>query len=298
MTNLQARAATASLAGALLAVASIAAAGWAQAPSTIAGPTTGPTFDRLMSDDGRLTISVPFGAGPDVRSLSIVHVEVAAPAVAAYELRPLGTTFPVPVSVAWQLDPTGTPAATNGDLRWLAMAHAQAATTGPWSWLDDAHVAVVDGAYTITGLLSQFGTLVVTQLPTLVRGPDAIWGPGYSPGRGIEVPLDLSLVTPAGAPSTAAFSGDWRFGGGYPGLIGVTTTVSEADRLAAVWQCQRTGTTSLMTMFGVREDVIGPATTGQLSHPGPAAAEFSVTFPVACGTVHAQPDGQGLTKSS
>ena len=298
MTNLQARAATASLAGALLAVASIAAAGWAQAPSTIAGPTTGPTFDRLMSDDGRLTISVPFGAGPDVQSLSIVHVEVAAPAVAAYELRPLGTTFPVPVSVAWQLDPTGTPAATNGDLRWLAMAHAQAATTGPWSWLDDAHVAVVDGAYTITGLLSQFGTLVVTQLPTLVRGPEAIWGPGYSPGRGIEVPLDLSLVTPSGVTGTAAFSGDWRFGGGYPGLIGVTTTVAEPDQLRAVWQCQRTGATSLMTTFGVREDVTGPATTGQLSHPGPAAAEFSVTFPVACGTVHAQPDGQGLTRSS
>ena len=143
----------------------------------------------------------------------------------------------------------------------------------------------------MTGALTRFGTLVVVQLPTLVRGPEAIWGPGYAPGRGIDVPLDLTLVTSGGTPGRASFSGDWRFGGGYPDPIAVTTTLAEADQLAAVWRCLRAGATSLTTTFGVREDATAPGPTSQMFDLGPAAAAFSVTFPVACGTVHPAPDG-------
>ncbi len=166
--------------------------GSAQAPSVRATTSPGEAgTDQLVSDDGRLTLTMPLGV--DVAGLSVVPVLVSAPVMAAYELRPLDTTFPEPVYASWQLDPAGVPPATNGDLVWLALARADDAAAGPWSWLDDAHVSITDGDYLLTGGLSRFGTLVVTMLPTLVHGPEAIWGPGYSPGRGVDVPLDLTL---------------------------------------------------------------------------------------------------------
>ncbi|MCY7417903.1 MAG: hypothetical protein LH650_05310 [Chloroflexi bacterium] len=147
----------------------------------------------------------------------------------------------------------------------------------------------MDGSYTVTGQLGRSGTLIVTQLPTLVRGPEAMWGMGYAPGRGIPVDMDLTLVTTAATPSTATFSGDWRFRGGYPERISVTRSVAEADLLAAVWQCQRTGATSLATTFGVRE-AVDPGPVILPPGLGSAAVAFSVSFPVACGTVHPDPD--------
>jgi hypothetical protein len=280
---------------AVLTVAAGCSVAAAQSPSGAPVPTTGPAFDQLVSRDGRLSLSVPFGVDADISGLSIVRVLVTAPVIAAYELRPLGTSFAVPVMVSWVLDPGGVPPATNGDLIWLGMAYASHAAAdaalGPWEWLADPHVAVVDGGYEVSGQLTRFGTLIVIQLPTLIHGPEAIWGPGYAPGRGIDVPLDLTLVTTSGASSTATFSGDWRFGGGYPDPIEVTTTVAEADRLAAVWRCLRMGATSLTTTFGVRDGTTDPGRTRQLVALGPAVAAFSVAFPVACGTVHANPNG-------
>lgn len=281
----------AAIAVAFLAMMSGPGAVSAQSPSLGPVPTSGMPVDRIISDDGRLTLFVPVGGKPDVSGLSIVSVPVGVPAVAAYELRPLDTSFPVPVTASWQLDPTGAPPATNGDLIWLGMARASDIVGGPGEWLGDPQVVVVDGRYSVTGQLTRFGTLVVAQLPTLIRGPEAIWGPGYAPGRGIPVDLDLTLVTAVGDRGTAAFSGDWRFGGGYPDRIGVTTTIAAADRLAAVWQCQRTGATSLATTFGVTEYVADPGTTRSPLDLGPAAAGFSVTFPVACGTQHPGTNG-------
>lgn len=264
--------------------------GSAQAPSARATASPGEAgTDQLVSDDGRLTLTMPLGV--DAAGLSIVPVQVGASMIAAYELRPLDTTFPAPVSASWQLDQAGAPPATNGDLVWLAMARADDAAAGPWSWLDDPHVSIADGDYLLTGGLSRFGTLVVTLLTTLVHGPEAIWGPGYSPGRGVEVPLDLTLSERSGSTGAAAFSGGWRFGGGYPGSIEVTTTAAETDRLAAVWWCLRTGATSLTTTFGIRQDMPEPDPTDPLPGVGAAAAAFSVTFPVACGATHARPNG-------
>jgi len=266
----------------------------AQSPSLVASPTSGasiggPSSGQVTSDDGRLTLDIPVGALPDDVHLSAGRVPILVPAVAAYELRPAGTTFSAPVTVSWHLDPAGFPPATAGNLVWLGMARTDDVVGGTWAWLDDPHVTVVDGSYTVTGQLGRSGTLIVTQLPALVRGPEAMWGMGYAPGRGIPVDMDLVLVTGAGTPATATFSGDWRFGGGYPERISVTPSAAEADQLAAVWQCQRTGDTSLATTFGVREG----AEPGSVVRPpglGPAAAAFSVTFPVACGTVHPDPD--------
>ncbi len=206
-----------------------------------------------MSDDGRLTLRFPIGAAPQDVALSVVSVHTTVPTVAAYELRPVGASFAAPVTATWTLDPAGAPAATDGDLVWLGMARADD-TSGPWAWLADPHVAVVDGDYSVTGTLSRFGTLVVIPLPTRIHGPEAIWGAGYEPGRGIPIDLDLTLLGQAGGPATSAFSGDQRFGGGYPERIHVTPTVAEADRLSAVWECLLPGPTSLSTTFGVRED--------------------------------------------
>ncbi len=192
-------------------------------PGPVPGSVSGAGTDRLVSDDGRLTLTLPLGV--DAAGLSVVRVAVSAPATVAYELRPVDSSFPVPVMASWQLDPAALPA-TDGDLVWLGMARADDATSGPWSWLDDSHVTLADGDYRVTGALSQFGTLVVAPLPTLIHGPTAAWGQGYSPGRGVEVPLELTLVERVGASSAATFNGDWRFGGGYPGVIDVTTTAA------------------------------------------------------------------------
>ena len=139
--------------------------------------------------------------------LSIVQVLVAAPVIGCVRVAAPRRVVPRARDASWQLDPAGAPPATNGDLVWLALARADDASAGPWSWLDDPHVSVADGDYLLTGALSRFGTLVVTLLPTLIHGPEAIWGPGYSPGRGIDIPLDLTLVervrTAGTAPSAA-----------------------------------------------------------------------------------------------
>jgi hypothetical protein len=87
------------------------------------------------------------------------------------------------------------------------------------------------------------------------------------------------------------FSGDWRFGGGYPERISVTTTVSEADELAAFWQCRLPGATSLAMTFDVRQDADAPGPAiGSLGLP-PTSASFEVSFRVACGTVNPKPNG-------
>jgi len=262
-----------------------------QSPSLAPVPTTGPRFDELVSDDGLLTLTVPFGVDADASTLSIVTLPAQAPAIARYELRPLDTSFEVPVKAMWRPGPAGLPVATDGDLVWLGMARASGTVSGHWSWLDDPHISVVDGSYAVTGDLGRFGTLIVTRVTTLVRGPEAMWGPGYAPGLGTEVPMDLTLVTPDGTPSTAAFIGYWRFDNGDPGLIDVTTTVSGADHLAASWRCQRIADTSLTTTFGVQEAARVLDPTGQSLGLDPAGADFSVTFPVACGRVHPRPNG-------
>jgi hypothetical protein len=245
----------------------------------------------IVSDDGRLSIYVPVGTGLAGVTLAAHLVSTVAPAVAAYQLTPIDQTFDRPVTVSWRLDAAAILPTTIGDLIWLAMSRSDDALTGFGSWLDDLHVTVVDGAYAVTGQLTRFGTLIVTELPTRIRGPEAIWGPGYAPGRGVDIPLDLTLATSGGTSRGAAFSGDWQFGGGYPDLIGVTTTVAEAVRLSAVWRCLRPGATTLSTTFGVREDTTDLGPMDSLLDLGPAVAAFSVTFPVACGTVHPMPNG-------
>jgi hypothetical protein len=264
--------------------------GAAQSPSIPASPTSGPAFDLVVSDDGRLTLQIPLGAAPPDVALSAVAVHTVVPSVAAYELRPVGVSFAAPVTATWTLDPAGAPPATDGDLIWLSMARADA-IDGPWAWLDDARVEVMAGTYAVTGTLARFGTLVVTPLPSRIHGPEAVWGPGYEPGRGIPIDLDLTLVDLTGSPAAATFSGDWRFGGGYPDDISVTTTMAEADRLAAVWECLLPGATSLSTTFGVREDAADLGPTSRQLELGPAAAAFSVAFSVACGTMHPKPNG-------
>lgn len=265
--------------------------GAAQSPSPAAWPTKGPAVQQVVSDDARLTLDIPVGsASPDVQ-LSATRVATVVPSVAAYELRPLGTTFAAPITATWTLDPAGAPPATGGDLVWLSMARSDEAAAGPWAWLDDGHVSVVDGSYAVSGRLTRFGTLVVAQSNTLIRGPEAVWGLGYAPGRGIPIDLDLTLVDVADEPAGASFSGDWRFAGGYPERIAVTISAAEADRLAAVWHCKLPGATSLAMTFIVREgaDTAGPAT--RLLGLPPMATTFAVSFQVACGTVHPRPDG-------
>ena len=269
----------------------LARPGVAQSPSLVAAPTNGPLSDQVVSDDGRLTLYIPVGAAPVDVALGAIRVVTVVPSVAAYELRPLGTTFLAPVTVTWTLDPAGAPPATDGDLVWLGMALGDDPVAGPWAWLDDPHVSVVDGGYAVSGRLTRFGTLVVTESSTRIHGPEAIWGSGYAPGRGIPIDLDLTLVGLTPGKAHAAFSGDWRFAGGYPERISVTTTVAEADELAAVWQCRLPGATSLAMTFGVREDA--DAREPAIGLPGlpPASGSFAVSFRVACGTVNPKPNG-------
>lgn len=262
----------------------------AQSPLGWPTPTSGPASEQLVSDDGRLTLTVPVRLEPALTDPSIVAVPAPAPGIAAYEVRPLGASLRDPVSVTWRPGMTGAIAAPNGDLQWLGMASADA-VAGPWTWLDDPHVAVVNGDYSITGLLSRFGTLVVLPLPTRVHGPEAIWAAGYAPGRGSVIELDLTLSRPTYDPGRASFSGDWRFGSGYPDRISVTTTRAQEDLLAANWRCLRTGQTSLSTSFEVRDDPEQSGSRDALPGLGPTAASFSVTFPVTCGTVHVLPNG-------
>ncbi len=262
----------------------------AQSPSGWPTPISGPAFEQLVSDDGRLTLTVPLGLGPPLTDPSIVAVPAPLPGVAAYEVRPLGAALPEPISVTWRPGMSGAAPAPNGDLQWLGMASA-GAIAGPWTWLDDPQVAVVDGDYSITGLLTRFGTLVVVPFPTRVHGPEAIWAAGYAPGRGTVIELDVTLSRPASDPGRASFSGDWWFGSGYPDRISVTTTRAQEDLLAATWQCLRTGQTSLSTGFGVRDDPEPSASHDALPGLGPTATSFSVTFPVNCSTVHVVPNG-------
>ncbi len=100
---------------------------------------------------------------------------------------------------------------------------------GPWEWLGDPHVDIVGGGYTVTGWLPRFGTVIVTLQDTRIHGPEAIWGAGYELANGLPVDLDLSLVTQTGATAAAGFSGDWRFGGGYPERIDVVQTTANAQ---------------------------------------------------------------------
>ena len=276
-------------------MASVAIVG-AASPSPIPSPTTGPAFQQVVSDDGRLTLQVPVAAIPAGVTPRAVAVHTSVPSIAAYELRPLDISLPAPVLVTWQLDPAGAPPATDGDLVWLGLATAVDPSAGPWEWLGDPHVDVVGGAYAVTGRLVRFGTVIVTLQEARIRGPEAIWGPGYQLANRVSVDLHLSLVTQTGAPTAAVFSGDWRFGGGYPERIDVAQTTAEPDALAATWQCRQTGETSLASTFGVREApsaaASGPsAPMGGVPGLPPAAAVVSVTFPVTCGVQHPGPNG-------
>ncbi|MCY7417902.1 MAG: hypothetical protein LH650_05305 [Chloroflexi bacterium] len=110
----------------------------AQSPSPVASPTSGASFGgpssgQIVSDDGRLTLHIPVGAAPDDVHLSAVRVPLLVPAVAAYELRPGGTTFRAPMTASWQLDPAGFPPATAGELVWLGMAGSDDAVGGTWA---------------------------------------------------------------------------------------------------------------------------------------------------------------------
>ncbi len=254
-------------------------------------PIAGPAFVQVVSDDGRLTLEVPVAAIPAgvAPSATVAHASVAS--VVAYELLPLDLSLPTPVMATWQLDPAGMPPAMAGELVWLGLATAVDPDGGPWEWLGDPHVDVVGGGYTMTGWLSRFGTVIVTLQDTRIRGPEAIWGPGYELPNKVPVSLDLALVTQSGATAAAGFSGDWRFGGGYPERIDVVQTMADPGALAATWQCRRTGATSLVSTFGVRE-APHPAASGPGAPFGvvpalpPAEAVVSVTFPVSCGVQH------------
>jgi hypothetical protein len=278
---------------ALVLVAAIGSSvpGSAASPNQGPAPTPGPAARHVVSDDGQLVLDVPMGSHPDVDSLELVRVAAVVPSIAAYELLPAGTTFQVPVTATWRPDPVGMPGATDGDLAWLGMAQAADPVAGPWEWLADPHLDVVNGSYSISGRLTWFGTLVVTLQDTRIHGPEAIWGPGYELPNGEPVILDMTLVPATGARGTATFSGEWRFGGGYPDRIRVEPTVSEVERLTATWQCLRTSETSLETTFGLKEIPIpiGSMDNGSLGHApglGPAAAAVTVAFPVQCGVRH------------
>lgn len=274
-------------------------------PSRIPSPTSGPAFLDVVSDDGRLTLEVPVAAIPAGVTLTATAVHSSVPSVAAYVLRPTDISLPAPIRVTWQLDPAGAPPATDGDLVWLGLAWSGDPGAGPWEWLGDPHVDVVGGAYAVTGRLARFGAVIVTLQDARIHGPAAIWGRGYELANGLPVDLDLSLVTQSGGPAAAAFSGDWRFSGGYPERIDVVQTTANADALAATWQCRRTGETSLVSTFGVREapptasgpsvpphTASGPSTPlGVVPGLPPAAAVVSVSFPVTCGVQHPGTNG-------
>ena len=265
-------------------------------PSQVPAPTSGPVFRQVVSDDGRLTLDLPVAAIPAGVTPTATAVHTNVPSVAAYELRPVDIALPGQVMATWQLDPAGAPPATNGDLIWLGLASTTDPGTGSWEWLGDPHVDVVGGGYVVSGWLARFGTLVVTLQDARIHGPEAIWGPGYELPNGVPVDLDLTLVTQTSAGAGAGFSGDWRFGGGYPERIKVVPTTATTDTLAATWQCLRTGQTSLVSTFGVRE-VARPmasgasAPLGQVPGLAPAAAVVTVTFPITCGVHHPGPNG-------
>ncbi len=282
-------------------VLGVAATGWAT-PASAAGPsqvpssTVGPAFQRVVSDDGRLTLELPVSAIPPGVTPTATVAHPSVPSVAAYELQPRDISLPGPIMATWQLDPTGLPPATDGDLVWLGLASTAEPGVGPWEWLADPHVDVVGGAYAVSGWLSRFGTVIVTLQDARIHGPEAIWGPGYELANGMPVELELSLVTQTGAAAAAAFNGDWRFGGGYPERIDVVPTKADTDGLAATWQCRRTGQTSLVSTFGVREASLAGASAASVPLgfvPGlpPAAAVVTVTFPVTCGAQHPGANG-------
>lgn len=279
------------LVGALAGPAAAPARSAAGADPWAVPPTSGPAFQRVVSDDGRLTLEVPVAAIPAGVTPTATSVPANLPSVAAYELLPVDISLPGPVMATWLLDPAGPLPETDGDLAWLGLASAADPNAGPWEWLGDPHVDVVGGAYAVTGWLARFGTVIVALQGARIRGPEAIWGPGYELPNRVPVDLDLTLVTGTGAAAAAAFSGAWRFDGGYPDRIDVVQTAATADSLSATWRCLRTGQTSLVSTFGVRETPVLEASArsaplGTMAGLPPAAAVVSVTFPITCGVQH------------
>jgi hypothetical protein len=115
-----------------------------------ASATIGADGGTLVAADGGLTITVPPGAVAADTVFTVTPVTAPADnAVATYLLQPEGTTFTVPVTLAF--DASGAGVAHPG-LAFLAVAVHEAA--GTWRWLPDQ--AKDAGAKTVSAAVSHF----------------------------------------------------------------------------------------------------------------------------------------------
>ena len=134
--------------------------------------TIGPAGGSLTSGDGQLRVTIPAGAFATATDVTIEPIAALAPWALgpAYRLGPSGTTFAVPVSIAFHYDPSQL-VGTAPELLWIVSQD----TSGAWPYA--SAVALDTTAHTITVASSHFSDWSIIE-GMQIRPPSAEVEPG------------------------------------------------------------------------------------------------------------------------
>lgn len=236
-------------------------------PSPAPSPSPGPPT-VVTSDDGLLTLAIPYGAVPDgveITATALGESELPTELVGLevrsgfYRVQPPGLTFQLPVGVnrrvsydALGLDP---------DLDGLPiLALAVRSSDARWAWLDSPELTTEGDFVSVLGEVGETGTLFAFGGTASTM---AEWSsPDLNVAVGSSVTVEISLAYPANSED--------------PPILGDFAPIIEGELVSAVSSSTGSGGTSFSQQF--RCDATGNSEVGlryEVSNIGAEAALFN-----------------------